>query len=111
VRAPGIRRYDRAADAAGFGGPVLVLHGGDDPICAPGPAREIAEAAGDGRFELFEGGGHVDLAEADPSRYVAVLDAFFRRLAPSPSGPATAADPTPGPGTITTPKTATETPG
>lgn len=53
-------RFDRALLAARLPEnlPLLVLHGGADPVCPPEDGREIAAAAGLGAYAEIPGGGH-----------------------------------------------------
>lgn len=53
-------RFDRALLAAQLPEnlPLLVLHGGADPVCPPQDGREIADAAGRGTYAEIPGGGH-----------------------------------------------------
>lgn len=71
------RRFDRAGWAAKLGCPLLLLHGGDDPICPYDSAAEVAAAAPRCELVTFHGGGHLDLAEGDPDRYRDALCRFF----------------------------------
>ncbi|MEQ9455435.1 MAG: alpha/beta fold hydrolase [Phycisphaeraceae bacterium] len=74
---PGVTEIDNARDVARLDVPVLVMHGDDDGVCPVEAGRELAEAAKYGRLEVFEGGGHLDLAAVNPERYHAVLESFF----------------------------------
>jgi pimeloyl-ACP methyl ester carboxylesterase len=71
------RAYDRAAYAAKLTCPLLVLHGSHDDLVPAAAARQIAAAAPRGQFVEFPGAGHVDLALADPPRYLDVLRRFL----------------------------------
>ena len=51
-------RLDLTGVVASFGGPLLVCVGDQDELVSFGEARELAERALDGRFELFHGAGH-----------------------------------------------------
>ena len=65
--------FDRVEHASRLRCPLLVLHGADDRLCPLESARAIAAAAPNGRLEVFEGGGHLDLATVDSDRYTQVL--------------------------------------
>lgn len=78
------RRFDRAAYAQRIDKPVLVLHGSDDRICPIEEGRELAEHAPDAAFVSFEGGQHNRLLTADPKRYHAALDTFFKTITDAP---------------------------
>ena len=76
----GMASYDRAAHARHLRCPLLVLHGTADPLCPIESAKAIVRAAPRGELVAFEGGGHLDLAEHDPSRYERALAQFFASL-------------------------------
>jgi len=76
----GVLRDGLVTDAAALRCPLLLLHGGADPICPVTSARRIAVAAGNGHFEIFEGARHGDLADVDPQRYRDVIDRFYASL-------------------------------
>jgi dipeptidyl aminopeptidase/acylaminoacyl peptidase len=69
------------AAAAARGLKALVLAGGADARAWPDEARAIAEALGPGaRLSVFEGAGHLGLAEADSGRYEREVLAFLGGL-------------------------------
>ena len=74
-----------ATDAAELRCPLLLLHGGADPICEVTSARGVAEAAADGRVEVFEDGRHGDLVDVDRQRYRDVIDRFLVSVSPLPT--------------------------
>jgi pimeloyl-ACP methyl ester carboxylesterase len=73
-------RSDRTRAAAALRCPLLVLHGDADPICPVAGARAVAQAAPNGRLELFKDAGHGDLAERDPERYRALVRELLGRI-------------------------------
>jgi pimeloyl-ACP methyl ester carboxylesterase len=72
--------YDRALHAGRLTCPLLVLHGTADDICPIEGGRKIAAAAKRGRIIEFPGANHSHLAEHDPQRYAAALEAFFKEV-------------------------------
>lgn len=77
---PGFADFDRLMHAKELRRPLLVLHGSHDHLCPFASAKELAEAAPQGRLVVFAEGGHLDLAAVDPERYRAALAAFFADL-------------------------------
>ncbi len=69
-------RPDSVTDIAAFGGPVLVLRGSEDAICAPSDAHAMAEAARTGgsptTIAEIPGAGHL-IAVEDPEAVTEVL--------------------------------------
>jgi alpha-beta hydrolase superfamily lysophospholipase len=62
--------------------PLLVLHGGDDPICPPGGSERFAAAARAGRFVRYPGLRHEIFNEPSHRDVLADVAAFFdERLA------------------------------
>ncbi len=84
LMAMGVRlgRFDRVRHAAKVSCPLLVLHAMDDPLCRAESARQIVEAAGQGKLIEFDGGGHGGLCAHDPDRYRQALAEFFESLTP-----------------------------
>jgi pimeloyl-ACP methyl ester carboxylesterase len=80
VFCPGVTDIDNARDAARLDVPVLVMHGSEDGVCPLSAAQEVASSAKRGRLEVFEGGGHLDLAAVDARRYDEVLEQYFMTL-------------------------------
>ncbi|MEM9883304.1 MAG: alpha/beta hydrolase [Planctomycetota bacterium] len=80
--------FDRAADAAAIGVPLLVVHGDDDAICPLDAGRAIAEAAPRGRLHVVPGGTHNHLLAVDPEAMREAFAAFFAEVAEdsSPAG-------------------------
>lgn len=78
----GLRRYDRARDAAKLNVPLRMLHGADDWLCDVAHARAIADAADDGRLIEMPKATHMDIATADPERYRAAIADFFHDFEP-----------------------------
>ena len=54
--------------------PLLVVQGDCDQISPFEDAREIADAAEQGRFELVKGAGHGDHWDREPERLDAAVD-------------------------------------
>jgi 3-oxoadipate enol-lactonase len=75
------KRFDRAAHAARLRCPLLLLHGGQDPIAPVEAAREIAAAAPNAKLVVFDEASHLDLVKIDPARYREALAAFFTEIA------------------------------
>ncbi len=73
-------KYDRALHAGRLNCPLLALHGTADDISPIEGARKIAAAAECGRIVEFPGSNHGHLAENDPRRYAAALEAIFEEL-------------------------------
>ncbi len=83
---PRWRGFDRARIAARIGVPVLVIHGGDDPVCPAADAERIASAAPRGRRVAIEGGGHNNLwVEPDYRRRMREAVGAFMRSSSRPS--------------------------
>ncbi len=80
VRLGGLRRFDRAALAAGIPCPLLVLHGSADPVCRLDSARQIADAAPAGQLVVFPGAGHGNLAMFNESAYIDAMTTFMATL-------------------------------
>jgi len=64
---------------AGFRGPLTVVVGDQDEILPVEEARQIAESAQDGRFEIVEGAGHVVSVDA-PERFNEILRELLTRV-------------------------------
>jgi len=77
---PRWRGFARDAIARGIACPVLVLHGGADPVCPIADGRAIADAAPRGAIEEIEGGGHNNLW-TDPD-LKARMESALDRLTP-----------------------------
>lgn len=77
MRLGGLRRFDRAALAANVTYPLLVLHGTADPVCRVDSARQIADAAPNGRLAEIAGAGHGNLAVFDERTYIEAIEAFM----------------------------------
>jgi len=69
-------RRDATDVVAQFKGPLTVVVGDQDEILPVAEAREIADAAPDGRLEVVEGAGHVVNVDA-PGRFNEILRAFL----------------------------------
>lgn len=80
LTAKGFADFDRVAWARKLRVPLLVLHGSDDELCPLASARAIAEAAQQGKLVEFPGGGHLNLAVTDETRYRQALETFFTSL-------------------------------
>jgi pimeloyl-ACP methyl ester carboxylesterase len=65
-------RPDATDVVASFTGPLVVAVGDRDDILPVDEARQIAESAPDGRFEVVEGAGHVVSADA-PDEFNRIL--------------------------------------
>jgi pimeloyl-ACP methyl ester carboxylesterase len=68
-------RRDATDVVASFAGPLTVVVGDRDEILPVDEARELAESAPDGRFEVVEGAGHVVNVDA-PERFNEILREF-----------------------------------
>jgi pimeloyl-ACP methyl ester carboxylesterase len=68
-------RLDLTGVVSSFGGPLLVCVGDRDEIVSVDEARELAEAALDGKLEVFPGAGHF-VAVDQPERFNEVLLEF-----------------------------------
>lgn len=73
-------RPDQTETLRSLEAPVLVCVGTDDEINPLDEARALAAAAKHGRFEVFEGAGHI-LSLDDPERFRRVLHEWLRELA------------------------------
>ena len=71
-------RRDATDVVASFAGPLTVVVGDRDEILPVDEARQIAESAPDGRFEVVEGAGHVVNVDA-PERFNEILRELLRR--------------------------------
>jgi pimeloyl-ACP methyl ester carboxylesterase len=71
-------RRDATEVVASFSGPLTVVVGGLDEILPVDEARQIAESAPDGTFEIVEGAGHVVSADA-PGRFNEILRELLTR--------------------------------
>jgi pimeloyl-ACP methyl ester carboxylesterase len=71
-------RRDATDVVAGFGGPLMVVVGDRDEILPVDEARQIAESAPDGRFEIVEGAGHIVNVDA-PERFNQILRELLTR--------------------------------
>jgi pimeloyl-ACP methyl ester carboxylesterase len=65
-------RPDATDVVASFTGPLVVVVGDQDDILPVEEARQIAESAPDGRFEVVEGAGHLVSVDA-PDRFNEIL--------------------------------------
>jgi pimeloyl-ACP methyl ester carboxylesterase len=65
-------RPDATDVVASFTGPLVVVVGDQDDILPVDEARQIAESAPNGRFEVVEGAGHLVSVEA-PERFNQIL--------------------------------------
>ena len=74
-------RRDHTDVARSFEGPLWVVVGENDPFTPLEEARENAEQAKNGRFEVFEGVGHFPSADR-PERFNELLLEFLSRLRP-----------------------------
>jgi len=72
-------RRDATEVVAGFQGPLTVVVGDQDEILPVEEARQIAESAQDGRFEIVEGAGHVVSVDA-PERFNEILRELLTRV-------------------------------
>jgi pimeloyl-ACP methyl ester carboxylesterase len=63
---------------AGFAGPLTVVVGDQDEILPVDEARQIAESAPEGRFEIVQGAGHVVSVDA-PERFNGILRELLTR--------------------------------
>jgi pimeloyl-ACP methyl ester carboxylesterase len=59
--------------------PVLILHGGEDKIVDIGAAGDLARQIPHAKFEVFEGAGHLLLAET-PRRFYETVSTFCEGL-------------------------------
>jgi pimeloyl-ACP methyl ester carboxylesterase len=73
-------RLDLSGVAASFGGPLLVCVGDQDELVTVEDGRALADAALDGRLEVFQGAGHF-IALDEPQRFTGVLLDFVRAVA------------------------------
>jgi pimeloyl-ACP methyl ester carboxylesterase len=71
-------RLDLSGVAASFGGPLLVCVADNDPLVPVEDAQALADAALDGRLEIFPGAGHF-IAVAEPERFNEVLLSFLEQ--------------------------------
>jgi pimeloyl-ACP methyl ester carboxylesterase len=71
-------RRDATDVVAAFEGPLTVVVGDRDEILPVEEARQIAESAPDGKFEIVEGGGHVVSVDA-PDRFNEILRELMTR--------------------------------
>lgn len=71
-------RLDLSGVVASFGGPLLVCVGDNDPLVPVEDAEALAEAALDGRLEVFPGAGHF-VAVDEPERFNGVLLSFLEQ--------------------------------
>lgn len=71
-------RLDLSGVVASFGGPLLVCVGDNDPLVPVEDAEALAEAALDGRLEVFPGAGHF-VAVDEPERFNSVLLSFLEQ--------------------------------
>jgi pimeloyl-ACP methyl ester carboxylesterase len=74
-----------ADDAAGYGGPVLVVAGSADTITPPAGCKAIASAFPQGAYRLLEGIGHLSYLDAPDT-----VNALIGEFAAACSGKATA---------------------
>lgn len=77
---------DRADDARRYGGPLLILHGSDDPLCPLASAKKIAQANPNSQLVVFEQAGHLDLALGQPEPYRQAVESHLMAVA-SPDSP------------------------
>ena len=73
-------RPDATDVVASFAGPLVVVVGDQDDILPVDEARQIAESAPNGRFEVVEGAGHVVSVDA-PERFNQILREFLLQSA------------------------------
>jgi pimeloyl-ACP methyl ester carboxylesterase len=66
-------RPDRTEVVRSFEGPVVVCAGDHDELFSPDEGRRLAALARNGRFELFEGAGHMVSLE-QPDRFERILE-------------------------------------
>jgi pimeloyl-ACP methyl ester carboxylesterase len=66
-------RPDRTETVRTFQGPLVVCAGDRDELFSPAEGRALADLAPHGRFELFEGAGHL-LSLEQPDRFDRVLE-------------------------------------
>ena len=71
-------RRDATDVVAAFQGPLTVVVGDQDEILPVDEARQIADSAPDGRFEIVEGAGHVVSVDA-PARFNEILRELLTR--------------------------------
>jgi pimeloyl-ACP methyl ester carboxylesterase len=71
-------RRDATEVVTGFKGPLTVVVGDQDEILPVDEARQIAESAPDGLFEVVEGAGHVVNVDS-PERFNQILREFLLR--------------------------------
>jgi pimeloyl-ACP methyl ester carboxylesterase len=71
-------RRDATEVVTGFKGPLTVVVGDQDEILPVDEARQIAESAPDGLFEVVEGAGHVVNVDS-PERFNQILHEFLLR--------------------------------
>ncbi len=72
-----IKRFDRAAYAKQYPGPLLVMHGTADRVCPIDEGKQLADAAPRGTFVEISDGQHNRLYLQDPDAYHAALRSFF----------------------------------
>lgn len=82
VTAKGFADFDRARYAGKLSCPLLVLHGTEDRLCPITSAKEIAEAAADGRFVEIVGGEHGNLPCEHEADYIEAVGGFIKSLCP-----------------------------
>ena len=82
LTAKGFKQFDRTTHAAKLACPLLVLHGSEDGLCPIDSARQIADAAPQGRIIEIEGGHHNDLPFEHEPAYHAAIDDFLKGLCP-----------------------------
>ena len=70
-------RPDATDVVASFAGPLVVVVGDQDDILPVDEARQIAESAPNGKFEVVEGAGHVASIDA-PERFNQILREFLQ---------------------------------
>ena len=70
-------RPDATDVVASFAGPLVVVVGDQDDILPVDEARQIAESAPNGKFEVVEGAGHVVSVDA-PERFNQILREFLQ---------------------------------
>lgn len=80
---PTVPRTDRLA--ARLDRPLLLLHGGRDPICPVASARRIAAASPHARLVEFDDAAHLDLVARQPERYLEAVCGLLGRLSHGPA--------------------------
>lgn len=71
-----LREFDFLSDLARIGCPVLLVHGSEDAIIPPTAARLTSHHIPQSKMEIFEGAGHLLLAEM-PKRLYDVVTEFL----------------------------------